>query len=234
MIAVGHQPNYLPYLGFFAKAAQSDVFVIVNNVQFVKRGPFGFQHRTRIRTKEGWIWLTVPVLTKGKYHQLISETQINNAVPWRRKHWRSLELNYHSAPYFDVHAPFFQELYARDWAKLQDLNVEIIEYLLRVLGIGSKVVVSADAGIAGAATDLIIDICKKTGAGTYIHGKHGGDYADFDKIDAAGIVNRVLDYGHPTYAQCHPGFEPYMSVVDLLFNCGEKSLDILLEGNRVT
>lgn len=234
MIAVGHQPNYLPYLGVFAKAAQADVFVIVNNVQFVKRGSFGFQNRTRIRTPQGWAWLTVPVLTKGKYHQEIRETQINNALPWRRKHWKSILLSYQTAPHFPEHGGFFEALYRKEWDLLQDLNIEIIRYLLSSLGVRTKVLVSDDAGIHGKATDLIIDICKKTGADTYLHGKHGADYADFAAIEAAAIKNVVLNYQHPVYPQCHPGFEPYMGAIDLLFNCGERSLDILLEGNKIS
>ena len=234
MIAVGHQPNYLPYLGIFAKVAQADVFVIVNNVQFVKRGRFGFQNRTRIRTHEGWAWLTVPVLSKGKYHQQISETKINNAAPWRRKHWRSIQLNYRSAPCFEEYAGFLEALYQNEsFGFLQDLNIKIIRYLLSALRIDVDVLIATEAGIQGKATDLIIDICKKTGADTYLHGKHGADYADFAGIESAGIKNLVLDYEHPTYEQCHPGFEPYMSAVDLLFNHGERSLEVLLEGNRI-
>ena len=234
MIAVGHQPNYLPYLGIFAKVAQSDVFVIVNNVQFVKRGPFGFQNRTRIRTESGWSWLTVPVQTSGRYHQQICETRTSDAIPWPRKHWRTIVQHYRTAPYFEEHSKFFEALYSRDWDLLQELNIAIIRYLLDALGIEVEVLVSKEADIDGHGTDLIVDICRKTGADTYIHGKHGGDYADFGKIEAAGVRNLVLDYEHPTYTQCYDGFEPYMAVIDLLFNHGQRSLEILLEGNCVT
>ena len=233
MIAVGHQPNYLPYLGFFAKVAAADVFVVVDNVQFVKRGPFGFQHRARIRTREGWQWLTVPVLTKGKFTQLIMDVQINNAEPWRRKHWRSILHNYHDAPYFSEYAGFFEALYAREWQTLCELNIVLIRFLLDRLGIRKPMYVASEAGISGKASHLIVDICRGTGADTYLHGKHGRDYADLQLIKEAGIQNRFQDYEHPVYRQCFEGFEPYMGAIDLMFNHGPDSLSILLEGNKI-
>lgn len=233
MIAVGHQPNYLPYLGFFAKVACADVFVIVDNVQFVKRGPFGFQHRTRIRNHEGWQWLTVPVLTKGKYHQDIKDVHINNQEHWAEKHWRSLCHNYSGAPYFEDHADFFESLYGREWARLCELNIECIRFLLDKLGMDKPIYIGSELGIEGKATELIVDICRKTGADTYLHGKHGRDYADLEMIESAGLNNLFQDYRHPAYRQCYDGFEPYMSVVDLLLNEGPNSRRILLQGNRI-
>ncbi|MBS3762560.1 MAG: WbqC family protein [Planctomycetes bacterium] len=233
MIAVGHQPNYLPYLGFFAKIAAGDVFVIVDNVQYVKRGPFGWQNRNKIRNHDGWQWLTVPVLTKGKYHQNINEARINNREHWRGKHWRSIEYNYHNAPFFDRYADFFKSVYEREWEMLCNLNITLIRYLLDQLGIDVPVQIASQEEIAGEGTGLIVDICKKTGADTYLHGEHGGDYADFEKIESAGIDNLVQAYKHPTYPQCFEGFESHMSAIDLLFNCGPDSCDILVGGNEI-
>jgi hypothetical protein len=233
MIAAGHQPNYLPYLGFFAKVAIADVFVIVDNVQFVKRGPFGFQHRARIRTPDGWRWLTVPVLTRHKFTQRIMDVQINNAEPWRRKHWRSIWYNYKDAPYFGAYADHLESIYSRQWDRLCDLNVALIRFLFDSLGIRKPVYIASEVGIGGKASELIIDICRKTGADTYLHGRHGRDYADLELIAKSGIRNIFQYYEHPAYRQQFDGFEPYMSVIDLLFNCGPDSLSILLEGNRI-
>ena len=135
MILAGHQPNYLPYLGFFHKVARADVYAIVDTVQFVKRGPFGFQNRAKIRTGQGWMWLTVPVLTKGRYHQTIEETRINNQADWRHKHWRSLVMNYERAPCFAEHRSFFEAVYGREWECLVALNETLIRYLIDALAI---------------------------------------------------------------------------------------------------
>jgi len=232
VIAVGHQPNYLPYLGLFAKIAASDCFVIVDNVQFVKRGPFGFQHRAKIRTREGWQWLTIPVLTKGKYTQLISDVEINNAVPWRGKHWRSILYQYGHARFFKQYCDGLEALYAREWARLADVNIACLRFLLDALGIRTPVYVASEIGVGGKATELIVDICRKTGADTYLHGKHGRDYADLDLLERSGIRSLFQRYEHPAYEQCFEGFEPYMAAIDLLLNHGPDSLSILMQGNH--
>ncbi|MBI4577679.1 MAG: WbqC family protein [Planctomycetes bacterium] len=231
MILTGHQPNYLPYLGFFEKLARSDVFLIVDTVQFVKRGPFGWIHRNRIRTREGSQWLSVPTLHKGLYTQPIHETRINRQVPWGRKHWRALEVNYARAPHFAEHAGFFQELYTRDWELLADLNEAIIRYLIAALGIRVRVERLRDLVVGGEATGLIINFCRALGADTYLSGVHGRDYLDLEACRLAGLEIRFQDFRHPVYPQAQPGpFEPFMGAVDLLFNCGPRSLEVLLGG----
>ena len=228
MMVAGHQPNYLPHLGFFHKMAQVDTFVIVDNVQFVKRGPFGWMHRNKIRTQEGWVWLTVPVLTKGKYTQKIMDVHINNALPWRRKHWKSIWLNYQKAPYFDRYADFFHETYNKEWERLSDLNETLILYIKEALGIKTRVLKASDLGVEGKATELIIDLCVKLGANRYMHGIHGKDYVDVNQMREKGIESLFQEFHHPKYRQVHEPFMPNMSTIDLLFNEGERSLEILL------
>ncbi len=240
MLVTGHQPNYLPYLGLLAKVARADLFVVVDNVQFVKRGPFGFQHRAKIRTAQGWHWLTVPVITSGRFTQRINEVEIDRRLPWRRKHWGSIRRNYSRAPHFSAHTSrttgrrtdFFRQLYERDWERLIDLNLTVLGYLLKEFGITTPMVVASEAGIEGRATGLILDICRKTGASAYLHGRHGRDYADLAAIRQAGYANFVLDFQHPTYPQVYPGFQSNMAGIDLLFcSGGEAGLELLLAGN---
>ena len=188
MILAGHQPNYLPYIGFFHKIAHCDQFVIVDNVQYVKRGPFGWINRNRIRTPQGEQWLTVPVLNKGKYHQLIMETKINTSEPWARKHWKSLLVNYKKAPHFEKYADFFDETFnKRTWEDFTALSRHMIEYLMKALGIEKPVKLSSELQAEGKGDELIIDMCVKTGADTYLHGKHGKDYIDESKFEQAKI-----------------------------------------------
>jgi hypothetical protein len=200
MTLTGHQPNYLPYLGFFNKIAQADCFCIVDNVQFVKRGPFGWQHRNKIRTEDGWMWLSVPILTKGRFDQKISQARINNRVPWQRKHWRSIYLNYHKSPYFSKYADFFESLYKKEWDLFCDLSISIICYLIEAFGIEVKIVRQTELLVEGKGTELIINLCKALGADRYISGPHGRDYLDTKKIESANIELVFADFKHPVYS----------------------------------
>jgi len=144
MIVSIHQPEYLPWLGFFHKVHQSDIFVLLDNVQYEKNY---FQNRNKIRTQSGRTWLTVPVLTKGKSNQQINEVKIDNKSNWSKKHWRSIDLNYKNAPYFDNYREFFFDLYKKEWIKLVDLNETIITYLIKELEIDLKLIKSSELNI---------------------------------------------------------------------------------------
>lgn len=228
MLLAGHQPNYLPYLGFFHKLLQADTFVIVDNTQFVKRGPFGWIHRNKIRTRDGWMWLTVPVLTKGKFTQKINETLIDNKLPWQRKHWKSIEIHYAHAPFFARYKDPLREVYERKWENLAELNTELIRRLMDLLEIRKPVRIASTEGIEGKATDLVLDMCRKMGADGYLSGVHGQDYLEQEKFGHVGVNLVFQKFDHPQYPQCQPGeFVPNLSIIDLIFNCGPESRDIL-------
>lgn len=234
MLLVGHQPNYLPYLGFFHKLLRADRFVIVDNVQFVKRGRFGWIHRNRILTNAGPQWLTVPVLTKGKFDQTIRETRVDRKLPWARKHWKAIEIHYGKTPHFARYAPPFAAVYTggREWDSLAELNEVLIRALLTAFGIDVPVARASDLGVSGKATDYVIDLCRKTGADAYLSGVHGRDYLDVPRFAEAGIGLRFQEFAHPRYPQAYPGpFTPNLAALDLLFNCGPESRAIL-EGKR--
>lgn len=231
MILTGHQPNYLPYLGFFHKIAKADAFVLVDTVQFVKRGTFGWIHRNRIRScgPEGWMWLSVPVLTSGKFTQSIREARIDESVPWRRKHWRSLHLAYGRHPHFAEHAPFFEALYARPWDHLSPLSEEIIRYLMKAFGLSTPFHRASDLQPEGKAGDLILDLCARLKADAYLSGVHGRDYLDAAAFERAGIRLAFQQFTHPEYSQApfHGGFVPNLAAVDFLFSVGPKAGEIL-------
>ena len=235
MILTGHQPNYLPYLGFFHKIYHADLFVLVDNVQHVKRGPFGWVSRNRIKTVTGPQWLSVPVLVKGKFEQKIMETLINPELPWARKHWKSLLVNYGKAPHFSKYADFFEEMYMkRSWENFCDLSCHMILYLMKALGIQKPVKKASEIGAEGKGDELILDMCMKTGADAYLHGMHGKDYVDENKFVLRGIRSLSQEFEHPVYHQQFGGeFVPNLSAIDLLFNHGGESLDILLGRKRI-
>ena len=229
MIVTGHQPNYLPYPAFFEKIARADLYVVVENVQFVKRGPFGWIHRNRIRTGRGWDWLTVPVLTRGKFHQTIRETRIDNKLPWARKHWRTIEGNYRKAPHFARYAGELEAIYSRAWDLVWELNTEIIRTILRWLEIPTPVKIATDLGVEGKATDLVLDLCRKTGGDTYLSGVHGKDYLKPDAFQEAGVRLEFQEYEPSSYPQFHGGeFVPNLATLDLLFNCGPESRRLIV------
>ena len=233
MILTGHQPNYLPYLGFFHKITQADTFAILDNVQFVKRGPFGWMNRNRIRAQDGWIWLTVPVLTKGKYQQLIMDTKINNDYSWAKKHFHAIYYNYHRAKYFKKYIGFFEDIYKRHWDNFSDLSIEIIRYIIKDLGIDIKIVECSKIGVSGKATEYVIDMCKKLKADTYLSGIHGKDYLNENLFLKENIRLIYQEFIHPVYKQLFRGFIPSLSIIDLLFNYGPQSLDILMDRKRI-
>lgn len=233
MIISAHQPQYLPWLGFFDKIDKSDCFVFLDTVQYKVRE---FQNRNKIRTKDGWIWLTVPVKHVSGERVALGDVEIDNSGDWAEEHQKSLEAWYMKAPYFKAHFPFFEKLYHERRDKLIDLNIEIIRYVLTALGIQTPVKLESEIGTTKKSTDRIIEICKKLNAHTYLSGSGGKDYLEEEKFEENGIKLLYQDFKHPRYPQRfideqHP-FLPYMCVVDLLFNEGEKSLEIIREGQQ--
>jgi len=226
MIVTIHQPEYLPWLGFCDKAINVDLFVLLDSVQFRKNY---FQNRNRIRSATGPIWLSVPVSLKDGHKQPIKDIRINNreARAWRVKTWKSIVQCYRRAPYFEDYAPFFESLYSQDWDLLVDLNCSVIDYVFESLGSKAKRIRSSDLGIHQSKTDLLVEICREVGATSYISGISGKDYLEMDKFSECGIELRFQEFYHPVYKQLYQPFVPCMSVIDLLFNCGPASPDVI-------
>jgi hypothetical protein len=214
-------------LGYIDKIDQADCFVLLDDVQFKKNE---WQNRNRIKTASGWQWLTVPVLQH--FPQRISEVRINNAVAWSRKHLQALISNYARAPFFAIHRPFFAEVYARQWTCLADLNESILRYIVEVLGIQTPLVLASSLALPDCdqATDRLIALSQALGADTYLSGVGGRDYLDLGRFEAAGLQVCFQAFQCAGYPQRFGVFEPNLSVVDLVFNCGAQSLQVLRQG----
>lgn len=219
-----HQPMYLPWLGLFDRIHKCDVFVLLDNVPYSKNY---FINRNKIKTANGWTWLTVPVLTKGSFGQLISEVQINNKVDWREQHWKSIYYSYKKAPCFSKYADFFEQVYQRDWTYLVEVTEESLSHLLKVLGIATMVQRASGLKVAGSKEELVLGICKAVHADEYLSGPDGKNYLNLELWRENNIKVIFHDYHHPQYPQLHGEFLPQMSIIDLLFNCGDESLKIL-------
>lgn len=230
MRAVILQPGYLPWIGYFEQMNRAEIFVHATNLQYTRQD---WRSRNRIKTRKGWQWLTVPVKSKGQYYVPINEIRINNDIPWAKGHMNLLRENYREAPYFSDYVPFFEDTYTRRWDLLVDLDIHIINYLRDVLGINVRTVdiVDLDLGEEDRNT-RIIKTCQRLGAATYLSGTAARDYIKPELFEEAKINLEFQDYVHPVYPQLHGPFIPYMSVIDLLFNCGPRSLTILSGSNE--
>ena len=228
MILTAHQPVYLPWLGLFHKIALAETFVYFDQVQYL---PKDWMNRNKIRTKDGSIWLTVPVLRKGYRDLKTSEIEINNSTNWQKKHLRSISLNYKKSPYFENYIPFFEDIYSRKWEFLGDLNEYMLKWFLDELGIKVNFLNAKNFKFEGEKSSLILNMCKKLDASTYIFGTLGKDYANVHEFEKNNVKLIFQDYNHPKYSQLYSEFVSHLSVIDLLFNNGPKSLEIILSNN---
>ncbi len=225
MIVSIHQPAYLPWLGYFARIAMSDLHIVLDHVQFEKNS---FINRNQVRTKEGKSWLTVPLKTKGKFGNLpIVDLQVANETPWAKKHRDTLRFNYSKAPFFSEHAPFFEEIYSQTWESFSPLVREMTTYFLKALNIQTPLLFSSQMSAQGSKEELVLNLCKEVHATTYLSGPLGRDYLREESFHEANIKVQYHDYLHPVYPQLHEPFEPHLAIVDLLFNCGSQSRERL-------
>jgi len=218
------QPGYLPWLGFFDQFLQSDLFVYLDDVQFDRRG---WRHRNRIKSPTGIQWLTVPVLSKGRFTQSIRDTRIDSTRPWQRKHLGSLRACYGQAPYFDSYFPDIERLVGRQWTFLLDLDLALIHTLLDWLDLHRPTRLASNIGCEGHGTQRIADLCHAVGATEYLSGETGIAYLDETLLNSNGIALRYQRYAHPIYSQLFGPFVSHLSVVDLLFNHGPDSLAVV-------
>ncbi len=227
MIVAVHQPQYLPWLGYFDKIRQADIFCYLDNVQYKKND---WQNRNRIKTSQGWQWITVPV--RYQFPEKICEVKINPTVKWQKKQLQALITNYRRAPFFDNFFDIYEQIYSKNWEYLADLNIYSIERLKDALGLSQKPAIkSSQLELREDPTDRLIDICKAVKADTYMSGQDGVKYMDLERFKESSIKVVIQDFKHPVYPQLFEGFESHMSVVDLLFNCGPGSLGKICDAN---
>ncbi len=223
MIVSIHQPQYLPWLGYFDKIDKADVFVLLDDVQFKKNE---WQNRNKIKTAQGWQWLTVPVTYQ--YPQRINEVGINNRDRWQHRQRQALLSNYRKAPFWHCLEGLLEEIFASEWQYISALNIHVVRRLAEVLGIGTPIHISSEIGTFPEDPDeRLIAITKHFGSETYLAGSGGRDYMDLQKYEKNGLNVLFQDFKHPQYQQLFGMFQPFMSVIDLIFNHGNESIHIL-------
>jgi hypothetical protein len=221
-----HQPNYLPWLGFFEKVSTADTYVILDSVQYEKGG---FTNRNKVRTPDspaGWQWLTVPV-KKGSSNMLIRDVEIDNTQKWREISLRTVLRAYQKAPFLNDYRWLLEEAYKKEWGSLRELNVHMIEELFKAFSLSPRIVCSSELDIAGKKSDLNLDICKQVGATTYVSGISGKGYLDMASFKEAGIDVEIQDYQHPIYKQVSEPFIANMCALDVLLNYGPESMKVI-------
>ena len=225
-VVVIHQPNYMPWIGFFSKIAKADIFIILDTAKFTKNGII---HRNKIRTKESWTWLTIPIENKYK-GMAIKDVYLPRDRKWWGKHWRLILGNYGKANHFAEYKDFFEKIYSgKNYTRLQELNEVIIFYLFECFDIQPRIIRSSTLNLEPslAKTDLNLEIAKQVGGDVYISGMGGKKYLEEEKFEKEGIEIRYFEFKPFEYPQRWGGFEPYMSAIDLLFNVGEKAKDLI-------
>lgn len=218
------QPEHLPWLGYLDKIINAEVIVFLDNVQFKKRH---FENRNRIRSKnkDGFLWLTVPVISKGKFTQKINEVYIDNSSKWNEKYIETLKHSYSKAPFFKEYFPKFEAILKEEYEKLVDLNIDLIKAILKDFGIEKKLLLASEISNEGMGNELIKNILIQLETKEYFSGSFGG--LDENMLKSVGIHVEFQNFSHPNYSQIHGEFISNMSSIDLLFNHGIESLKIL-------
>ena len=226
MRLVIHQPNFLPYVGFFHKLSLADTFVMMDNTQYDKK----FTNRNKIKIPDGWSWLTVPI---NKEHKFLPNklVEINNKENWKEMHWKKITRSYTNSKFFKKnYKSFFEEVYNKEWKFLLELNSELLRQIIDWLGLKIQIIKESELNINGNSTERLVNVCKELGAETYVSGVGGKEYMNEKLFQKNNIKIEYQKFQCPTYTQIFGGdFIPNLSIIDLLFNNGSKSLPILTD-----
>lgn len=217
-----HQPEHLSYLGFFEKVSRCDILVLLDNVDFEKNY---FQNRNRIYTHNGIEYISVPIVSKkDKIKNTLIDTKNWNVI--RKKNLTKIELAYKSTPYFEKYYPNFRKAYTYNTDHIAILNIKLLYFILSSLNIHPQIYLASELNVNGSKSELLANICTHFNAKTYISGTSGRDY--LDKYYFENIKIDFQDFKHPVYTQFgKTKFEPFMSVIDALFNVGDSIMPII-------
>ncbi len=220
------QPSYLPWLGYLDQIARSDVFAFYDDVQFDKNG---WRNRNRIRSAgaEGWSWLTIPVHL-GDHFPPIDQVRIDTRVPWRKKHEKTLRLEYAKAAHREVLDGYFGDFFAGESDNLANVAIASIQALLSAFAISTPLYRSSELNVEGDRNSRLLNLCRHFGATTYLSGLAAQDYLDVGLFERDGIAVEFQHFAHPAYAQTREPFVSHLSAIDALLNLGPSAAAELL------
>ena len=229
-VVVIHQPDFVPYLGFFHRFLHADFYIALDHVQYVNGSSRAWTHRDKIKTAQGEKWLTLSV-KKAPRDTAINRIALSTDTGWRQDNLRLLEQNYRKAPYYNELMPEIERLYAQPFHLLCDFNMASIEMLMDMFDVRIPWVWSSSLDPLGTKNELLVDLLHKVSATHYLSGVGAQDYFQPEPFAKAGIEVIWQDFTHPVYAQQFGEFVPYLSALDVLFNHGKMaSREILRRG----
>ena len=220
------QPTYMPWIGYFALMESVDIFIILDSVQFSKRS---WQQRNQIKTESGPKWLTVPVISKGKRDQLITDVQIDYSNKFPESHINLIKQNYMKSKFFNNYSEDLFNIFRKKHKNLSSISIDLILLIRDLLNIETTIKYSSDFLTEGSKDELLAELCKYVGATEYVSPQGSKVYLDdSNSFIKRNIPVKYFDYKHPNYPQSHGDFIQYMSVIDLLFSCGPESKNFLI------
>jgi hypothetical protein len=220
------QSSYIPWKGFFDLMRRVDEFILYDDVQYTRRD---WRSRNQIKTKDGLLWLSIPIEVKGKYFQAIKDVQIAG-TEWRDRHFKSIVSAYGRAPYFHEYRDALEDLYRGATSlRLSEVNRRFLAGLSGLLGIETRLSWSMDYELPEGRVERLVALCRQAGATFYLSGPAAKSYIDEKLFRAAGVDLGYMDYtGYPEYPQLHPPFTHHVSVIDLLVSVGPAATEYLL------
>lgn len=215
------QSNYIPWKGYFDIIGMVDEFIFYDEMQYTKND---WRNRNKIKTEQGLKWLTIPVENSNRLsnEQKISDTLIFDKR-WNRKHWETIKNAYRKAPFFNHYKDVFEDLYlGKEEDRLVEVNYKFIYTICNLLGIKTKISFDKDYGLIDGKTERLVNLVQKANGTEYLSGPAAKDYIQESLFKEAGIKLTWMDYSnYPEYPQLYPPFEHGVSILDLLFNCGD-------------
>ena len=225
-----HQPHFLPWLGYLHRMAQVDLFVLLDHVQFERRN---YQNRTMIRMNGEGRWLSVPVVQHSQKERIVDkevDNRLDGSKWWSPNAFSTLRHAYRESRHFGAYAGELKRIFDARWHRLVDLNQAALDFLRDALGVRTRLARSSELAVEGARADLILNVCRAVGARTLLAGFGGSrGYLNAEVFAAHGIQVDYHRFEHPVYPQCGP--QPFikgLSSIDMLFNCGAQSGELLL------
>ena len=219
------QSNYIPWKGYFTTMKKATHIVLYDNAQYTRRD---WRNRNKIVPPAGPAWLSIPIDVKGKYHQKINEAKVKDRE-WYLEHWNKISQNYKKAPFFAQYSEIFEDLYLnklKEHEYLSDINRILLQKCIDLLGINITVLDSRDFEIRGGKTGKLINICQDLQADEYFTGPAAKGYMEEEMFEENNIKLTYYDLeGFPEYKQLWDGFDHYVSILDMFFNLGDKTVD---------
>jgi hypothetical protein len=224
-----HQPDFIPYLGFFHRFLSADLYIVLDHVQFVHHTKHSWTHRDKIKTRQGERWLSVSV-NKAPMDTPINCIELSSSVDWRQANLRVIEENYKTAPYYSEIMPVVKQFYDQTIERLVEFNFASIKMLMDLLDVNIPCIFSSSLNPVGKKNEMLLDLLGKVGATHYLTGVGSRDYLD----EAAFATNSIKviwqQFQHPIYPQQFGEFISSLSALDLLFNCGVPTSRRILRG----